>query len=369
MKTCWFALVFATHVALAAEPTLGSNPARFPAGTGVFSEASAFAGNDFVPISKLLKDDWGPNYSPRPGQNLAVLGVRWETGFNVRGYRIGYVYRQEWFGRADKDSLDLAHADRQDRDFDAGRTYKLDYTMKGFAADGIRVGKAFSTPLPRGWVLDWGLAASGLRGNRMRTEFLTGSATGKGGQDVDAEGSWERNDSNTNTVARGFAPAFVEGEARGEGYSGDFGLVLKSPGGLTLEWSVMDAVGRMYWYAIPQITLSGSTTFSGTLPSGRAVRVDLIEDLSAKHSVAFSMPVSGLRLEVADHFFGSYHFPRVGIRTEARPLQLRVDYDIYFHAVGLGLAYRWFQVGFTTDDLHLATAKTVAFDVSLRFQF
>jgi len=368
MKSCWpaFAIALAARGALAADPALSSNPARFAAGTGVFTEAQAFAGNDFVPLSQLLKDDWGAQYGPRPGTNVAVLAARWETGFYFRGFRVAYLYRQDWFGRGHQDSLDLAHADRQDRDFDAGRTYKLDYRMKGFAADGVRVGKAFSHALEGGWGIAWGVAWSGLRGHRLRLEQLDATAVGKGGRNVDAEGSWERDDSNANTVARGFAPAFVEGKAAGDGYSADVGVQLTSPGGIRFEWSAMDAIGRMYWYSIPQITLSGSTTFSGTLPSGRMVRVDLVEDLRPKQSLSVSVPVGRLRMDLADHYVEGFHFPRVGLATARGPLELRADYDVHFAALGVGVAYGWLRIAFMTDALRLDSARTASLDLSLR---
>ncbi|HEY5897432.1 MAG TPA: hypothetical protein VIV54_07705 [Burkholderiales bacterium] len=367
---CSLALALATRGALAADPVGSSNPAHGLPGTTVFAEANAFIGSDFVPATRLFKDDWGRDYAPRQGRNIALVSARAETGASWRGFRASYIYRQEWFAEAHKDSLDAFNADRQDRDFDTGRRYVLDFRLKGFSAEGLRLGKSFSHAVAAGWRLDWGIAGSLLRGSRVRRESVSGTGLATGGRNADATIDWVRDDSNIDTVAKGFAPAFQSGDPRGDGYSADLGLQLTRADGLRFEWMAIDALSRMHWQSIPEMTLSGRTVFAGSLPSGRMIRVDFAETLPIKQSVLASIPFAAGRLELADHYLHGIHFPRLGVASGVpQGIQLRAGYDLRFRAAELGIGYRWLQLGLTTSALPFAKAKTLGVDFAARLAF
>jgi len=345
------------------------NPARAGAARAAYAEGQAFFANDVVPLSQVNKD-WSQGYHPREGKNLALISTRVETGVQWQGFRLGYISRNEWMATANRDSLDIVRADRQNANYDNGRNYSIDYRLRGFAADGARLTKSFSNDLGSGWTLGWGAAASALRGRRVRSEDIAGSATATGGRNFTATVDWTRDYSHTDTVAEGYVAAFRDGSPTGQGYSADLGISLGRQDGLRAEWTATDAFGRMSWRDIPEKTLSGSNLPGAALPGGRKVRVDLTQSLPVKHALSVSIPTSVADVEVADTFFQGMHLPRIGLSKHiGADWTTRLDYDFRFSTVGLGLSYRWLYLNVRSDSLSLDKARAFGFGIGATLEF
>lgn len=357
---------FATN-ASAVDPLAIQSPAQNGTTRAFYAEASAFLGNDVAPIVQVRKD-WADGYSPRTGRNLALISARAETGVQWRGFRFGLVSRQEWFAEAAKDTADIVRAEKLNADYDTGRRYTADYRLRGFTANGFRLGKAFLQNLSAGWTANWGVAASVLRGSKMRREDISGNAIGTGGQSYDATADWRRDYSNMDTTS--FAPAFRDGHPDGHGYAGDLGLRLERDDGLRFEYAVNDLVGRMRWTGIPEMTLSGTNVFAGTLPGGRMIRVDFNERLPRKQTFLASVPLQSARVELSDSTAHGYHFPRLGLRPQWGPeWEALLDYDFRFKSVGVALSYQGFFVNIQSDALNFNKAKAFGLSFGLHHGF
>jgi hypothetical protein len=354
---------------LAVELLSAENPARAGTARAVYAEGQAFFANDIVPLSQANRD-WSWGYHPREGKNLALISTRIETGMQWQGFRLGYISRNEWMATANRDSLDIVRADRQNASYDNGRNYSLDYRLRGFAADGARLTKSFSNDLGSGWTLGWGAAASALRGRRVRSEDITGNATATGGRNFTASVDWTRDYSHTDTAAEGYVAAFRDGNPTGQGYSADLGISLGRQDGWRLEWTATDAVGRMSWRDIPEKTLSGSNLPGAALPGGRKVRVDLTQSLPVKHALSLSIPTSVVDFELADTFFQGVQLPRIGLSKRLNAdWTARLDYDIRFATVGLGLSYRWLYLNVRSDSPNVNKARAFGFGLGARLDF
>lgn len=358
-----------SSAALAAELLSAENPAGAGAVRGVYVEGQAFFANDVVPLSQINKD-WSQGYHPRDGKNVALISTRVETGVQWPGFRLGYINRNEWMATGNRDSLDVVRADRQKADFDNGRNYSLDYRLRGFSADGARLTKSFSNDLGSGWTLGWGAAASALRGSRVRSEDISGSATGTGGRNFTATVDWTRDYSHTDTVAEGYVAAFRDGNPTGQGYSSDLGISLGRQDGLRFEWVATDAFGRMSWRDIPEKTLSGSNLPGAALPGGRKVRVDLTQNLPVKHALSVSIPTSMADVEVADTIVQGIHLPRMGLSKRLNAnWATQIDYDFRFSTVGLGISYRWLHMNVRSDSFSVNKARAFGLGIGARLEF
>lgn len=354
---------------LAEELLSAENPARAGAARSAYAEGQAFFANDIVPLVQVNKD-WSQGFHPREGKNYALISTRMETGVQWQGFRLGYISRNEWMATANRDSLDIVRTDRQKLDYDNGRNYSLDYRLRGFAADGARLTKSFSNDLGSGWTLRWGAAASALRGRRVRSEDIAGSATATGGRDFTATVDWTRDYSHTNTVADGFVAAYVDGSPSGQGYAADLGLTFTRQDGLRFEWVVTDAFGRMNWRDIPEKTLSGTNLPGATLPGGRKWRVDLTQNLPMKHALAVSIPTSMADVELGDTLFQGMHLPRIGLAKRiGADWTMRLDYDFRFSTVGLGVSYRWLYLNVRSDSLSVNKAGAFGLGLGARLDF
>ncbi len=346
-----------------------ASPAHAGAAPGVYIDGQAFFANDIVPLVEINKD-WSRGFHPLEGKNYALISTRVETGMQWQGFRLGYIERNEWLATGNRDSLDIVRTDRQKRDYDPGRNYTLDYRLRGFAADGARLTKAFSNELGSGWTLGWGGAASVLRGRRVRSEDISGSATGTGGRNFTASVDWTRDYSHTDTVADGFVAAYCDGSPLVQGYSADFGITLARQDGLKFQWIASDVIGRMNWRDIPEKTLSGSNLPGAALPGGRKWRVDLTQGLPVKHALSVSGPIRMAELEIGDTFFQGMHLPSIGLAKRiGADWTARLDYDFRFSTVGLGVSYRWLYLNLRSDSLSLNQARAFGFGLGARLEF
>ena len=372
MKTSILPLVLLSFAApaTAGELISAENPARIPSAAGLYFSGQAFFGNDVVPLRQINKD-WRDNYAPAAGKNLALIASRVESGVAWQGFRLGLLSRNEWLAIANRDTLDIIRADRQKAAYDTGRTYDLDYRLKGFAANGLRLSKAIAYPLPHRWQVSWGGAISLLRGQRIRHEDIAGSATAIGGRTYVANFiDWKRDYSHTNTSAEGFVAPYLDGAPSGAGYSIDLGLSLERQDGLRVEWTVSDAISRIHWREIPEKTLVGSSLPTAALPSGRMWRVELNQHIPVKHKLSLTIPTAIGALELADTLVERQHLPEISLSTRmGNDWQARVAYDTHFSTLGLDLSYRWLHLRWRSDALAWNKMRAFGFGIDARWDF
>jgi hypothetical protein len=354
---------------LASDWLSAPNPASVGAARAIYAEGQALVANDIVPLSEINKD-WSRGFHPREGKNIALVSTRLESGLQWQGFRLGYIHRNEWLASANRDTVDGIRADRQEANFDNGRTYSLDYHVRGFTADGVRLSKSFSTEVGSRWKLALGGAISALHGRKVRSEDLTGSATATGGRNFTATVDWTRDYSHTDTAAEGFVAAFRDGNPSGEGYSTDLGMTLTREDGLRFEWIVTDALGRMNWHAIPEQTLSGTNLPGAALPGGHKIRVDLTQRLPVKHELALSVPTGLADVRISDTVIQGIHLPRAGLgRRFNDNLAARLDYDFRFATVGLGVSYRSLYLDLRSDSIHVDKARAFGLGIGMQLAF
>ena len=354
---------------LAEQLLSAENPALAGAARGAYLDGQAFFGSDIVPLVQANKD-WSQGYNPRSGKNYALISTRVETGMQWNGFRLGYIERNEWLASANRDALDIYRTSKQNRNYDNGRNYSLDYHLRGFTADGARLTKSFSNELGSGWSVSWGVAASVLRGRTVRSEDITGSAMATGGRNYTATVDWMRDYSHTDTVAEGFSPAFQAGSPSGQGYAADFGMSFGREDGLHVEWIASDIIGRMNWHDIPEKTLSGSNLPGATLPGGHKWRVDLAQNIPTKQTLFVSIPTRTADIELGDTLVQGLNLPRVGLAKRlGADWTTRLDYDFHFSTVGLGVSYRWLYFNVRSNSLSVNKARAFGLGLGARLEF
>lgn len=369
MKTCAHlfcaALLAGTATARATDLLGLGNPAVLAPDSAVYAFANAFAGSSYAPLQEAASEQWN-NYSPQSGNNLDLVTARVGVGAVWHGYTLGVLQRQEWLGVASKDTLDVYRAQQLGLALPLGANYALRYTVKGFAANGLSAGKAFSLDTAA-YRLQLGASASLLQGTRAKRQSANGSATVQSGQLLAIQGSAANADSELNTVANGFNANMQSGTAAGSGYSVDLGLRWESVGGVQFEWTIADAFSEMAWTGIPEVTLSGSSVFNGQFPGGYKLRVNFQEALPIKNALRLSVPAGPVRLELADTTLDSFHFPSLGFSTRSTAdWELGMDYDLFFKTVGLRLTNRRGTFSLRSDNMNPALARALMFGFELR---
>lgn len=382
MKQPWFGTREACILAVLAWLSKGAysegllainNPAKNAAEAGAYAEMEAFQGNDAVAMRQYV-GQWQGSYAPRDGTNLGVIATRAETGAQWQGWRLGALYRADALAQTNRDTTDLTQQYNTRSGYDVGRTYLLDYQLKGFEVDGARLSKSFKTHLNRQWALNWGTGASLLRGQRVKIESAAGQVITLSAQNFNANVVQSTSDSSTDTSGNGnFNPPFGAHPAlTGQGYALDWGMLLQHADGLRLEAAINDLAGSMSWKNIPQFVANYNTAtktfdadgyvhFNPTATAQSSYH-DINQTLDPKFWLAVAFPWRGVELQAASSYTSGYWFPELGLSYALSPQwQVAGSYDVRFGTVGISVKHPFAHLTLRTSDLNPAQAKAYGF--------
>jgi len=358
------------------------NPAKIDQVTKVYAVVDAFEANDQVAMREYGAS-WQGNYTPRSGTNIGLLAARAEAGVQWNGYRFGALYRAEALVEANRDTADVVQQYSTQSGYNIGRTYALDYRIKGFEANGARVSKSMAFVTGSPWQVQVGAGLSYLRGTRLKIETVTGQIVTLNTKDFGAAAGRNMTDStlNVSDLAQFNAPAGRMAAPSGSGYALDFGVVARHPdSGITLELAVADLLGRIEWTDVPNnvtaynnatkyYDANGYAQFNA-LTTRTSNYQTISQQLDPKIRLAVSYPVGHFQLQGAADYTQGYWFPQLAVTYPFSPRWLlKADVDLRFQTVGLMLQHPWLYVGFRTDALDAGAAKAYGLTAGVHFSF
>jgi len=350
--------------------TLGAGAAQNcrASATGISFNAGAMAYVEPAPV--LSVDDYGGSrYSPSRGNNIGIgIGYGELTG-EVAGFCLGALYRAEYLGEASRDILDALVGNHFRRPFDVGRTYGLSLSDESFQADGLRLRRVVDIKFSDEWSASLGAGVSVLKGLAGRQESVSGSAVATSGSYAVGTATWLKTDTNLNLAD--FNPFVAPGTPSGYGFSTDFEFIARSRAGYSIDFIVMDALGRLYWHDVPEsyrtldnATVSYNADFNrNAFVTGLDSRVTFVQDLPRNYRLAATLPVvSELSAVVADDLIESLHFPSVGARYGARGPFGALDFDIRTRSLSIegGLPFMSAAITSNSFKVHSATVLGIS---------
>lgn len=358
------------------------NPARNGQDKKVYTAVDAFEANDQVTM-RQYGSEWLGNYSPRNGSNIGLLAARAETGVQWKGYRIGTLYRAEALVEANRDTSDLVRQYNSNSDYDVGRTFQLDYQIKGFEADGARLSKSIQFPLSGQWQMNLGLGLSYLRGKRIKLATASGQVLTINAKDFNAGVSLNESDSQVNVrdLAQFNAPFGRMAAPSGEGYALDTGMVLHDlASGASIELAVADLAGHINWKDVPNNATDYGTATKYYDSDGfvhfnpPATRTSSYQNLSQRLEpklwLAANYPAGDFEWQGATSYTQGYWLPQAGVTYRINPRwAMKAEYDFRFNTIGLLLQHPWFYLGLRMDSTNLDTAKAYGLNGGVNVSF
>jgi hypothetical protein len=344
--------------AAAAEGLLAvDNPARNAGAAGGYASLEVFQASDRLSMRGDGKS-WLSDSSPRGGTNRGLLAARVEAGAQRDGYRLGVLYRADAMAQANRDTADLVRQYNYNTGYDPGRTYQVDYRIRGFEADGLRLSKSFQGHSGGTWQLDWGVGASWLHGKRVKVETASGQVRTLSTQNFDANVSLDSMDSKVDTSGGGrFNPPFgAHPSLSGQGAALDLGAVWRRQDGLRLEAAVNDLAGRMVWKNLPDYAANYNTATSyydslgyvhfNPLLAAQSCYRDFTQTLDPKLRLAVGYPLGAFEMRAAGSYTRGSWFPELGLAYHAGSRwSVSADYDLRFKTVMISLRHPLFQLG------------------------
>ena len=254
----FFALAFAVY-----RSTIGTvhasgvlaiaNPADNGQVVQAYATADAFVASDHAKLFDLSASG-SVRYSPRAGVNSSLASSRVETGVQWQGYRIAVISRGDAFLMAGRDTIDLANQYTNALSYDSHRSYAVDYQVRAFEANGLKLSKSMQVSAVGDWTVKTGLGLSYLKGKSLKLDSVNGQAITLNTKDFDAlllqsVGNTSLNTLNLNEFN---APFGRQERFSSDGYAVDAGVIWTHfRNGTQLELAVADLLGEMYWNNVP----------------------------------------------------------------------------------------------------------------------
>lgn len=357
------------------------NPAHGSHSTGLTATFQAFQASDAMPIRSMLTD-WGGDFHP---QAESVAWAIAQTHFAVRkdGWEVATFWRSQALVRASRDTWEVARQHQLRMGFDANRSYTLVYHLSGFESDGVRLGWQAAPRTLWGGSWRWATGVSLLRGRRMKIESAQGRALTLAANDLDLQVSHEIAGTEFDTSDPSQFNPFVSapGGVSGQGHALDFGVVWKGENGVTVGTAINDAFGEIQWRNVPSriaATASAAKSYDASgfvtfLPAATAFSQygTVRQSLPLRWTVTAEYPCSPMiSLAGAWSQVDQVAMPSVGLRKPfAGEGTARLDYDLRFHTLTLGLAWKGWQFGVRTEKTELANASGYGLNLSYTTDF
>jgi hypothetical protein len=317
----------------------------------------------------------GSQYAPATGGNVGV-GVGFaELSAGIKGFCIGVLYRAELEGSASRDVLDILHADRHGKPFDAGRTYWAQYDTSLLKAHGLRVRRAFDFRA-RSFRMTVGLGASLLQATQGRQESLNGTLTAATTDYATGTATWLRAASDLDPAE--FNPFVGAGDPRGWGFSTDLHLKALIRERTEVDLVVMDLVGQIYWHDLRRsLRRLDNATIRYDENANRKAFVNGVDSriadrqrIPTKYHLAIAQPFgSRLKVLLADDSVGGIHFVSLGVRLGSAERSASATFDLRTHAVGLSARWAPVAVSLTTNRWRLNEASALGASVEIAAQW
>lgn len=362
------------------------NPAEKARDASMAFTADAFVANDHVPLRDFDQDPWPSDYRVRSGRNASLLSTRLALGASYRGINIDYLRRSDWLLQASGDTAHAYFISQTDQLITSGRNLEIDYRLRGFEADGFRIGVTAQLPLESSHSRTWlGMSANFLRGLRLRSEETHATYTSNGSA-ASLNGQREIWYSELKPAGNsGSISAFLPFEeesvpAHGAGRSFDVGVLHETNSGWRISISANDLAGKLKWSNLPHvqqnIAVNNATTSSFT-STGTPVLSGFNDyrDYTLRLPVKYKFVVSGKISDTTAGFgevtrIAGIDFPRFGLEWRLDANQVAsVDMDTRWHTVGVSGRWQHFQLGLRTDSLKLSTARALGVGGSFIYPF
>jgi hypothetical protein len=364
-------LALASTATPALDLTLGAGPAQNCPASGNAISFNAAAISYVEPGPVLSVEDYGGgHFAPSRGNNIGIGIAFAELTGEVAGFCIGALYRDDYRAAASRDLLDVLVNNHFGNTFTPGRTYRLSLVDDFFKATGLRLRRTTDFQFTDQWSAKLGVAASVLKGLAGQQESASGSVTATSPNYAVGAGVWTKADADLNLAH--FNPFVAPGTPVGYGFSTDFEFLVQSKGGSSIDFTVIDALGRLYWRDVPQTfrslnnaVLSYNADFNrNAFVVGYDSRVSFVQDLSAKYRLAYTVPVvSQLSAVVADDRIESYNFPSLGARYGSLQRFGEIDYDFRTKSVSIGVASPTLRAMLTSNSPRLGSASVLGLSI------
>jgi hypothetical protein len=331
-----------------------------------------FMANDPVSIDEILHD-FGGEYTPESGANIALLDSRFDIGFVHDSYYLGYFYQYNLFIDTNKDFTDLFYAVKNKNDLDSDKSYALDLDILGIRQSGLLFSKSTKLYEDDEYVFSLGSGGYVAYGSDMQDGYMTGTAGARSEKDYDLDVD------SSYYFTQNYLYDLKVKSVHGVGYGFHVGMSVEDKKHqIKLRFLANDLVSKMHWKDLPYSKISlktsnksydenGYVKYAPTI-SGLEKYVDYTQTLEAKYNLQASAKLKNIELFVGvDLAYGSF-FPYIKANKKLNNTDtIEAMYESRFGSFGVGYRYKNFKLSIMADDF--SNNSSFGVNSSLSFKF
>jgi hypothetical protein len=239
--------------------------------------------------------------------------------------------------------------------------------------EGVRLGKAFSLPIPEssGWSCTLGVSFSPLHGISIRKDGVSASLYNSAQNTYLIDG--QRSQANSTVNASDYNAFLPNTTPSANGYTSDFGLSLQRGSGVRL-YAISDLASDLRWHGVPSrnYSVQGYTGMPGTpLPSGFATTAPFSTELTRKTTVGMSYPIESFVIEGAVTRVEGMNDTVLAVRHEmAWGWSAQVSLHPYWRALGLEASHpNYGKLRVIMDSANVRQARALGLKFETGFSF
>lgn len=332
------------------------DPTQVRAPSKIESEVKIFLANDPLSLREILSD-WHGNYTPKSGQNIALLDGRIDLGRGfAEHYYLGYFYQVALFVEADKSFTDIVYTVKNKNDLEAGKTYVLDLDTEGIMQSGVLFSGNKKFYEDEAHAISFGGAVYLAYGMDMQEGTIWGDASAVSTKDYELEAD------SSYYYTHNYLYDLNVKNAYGFGYGSHVGVNYESKKhDIKIRFLVNDFLSKMYWQDLPfsEVAIqtknksydeNGYVKYTPTF-SGLEQYRDYTQTIDPRYKLEVNVKINDTTFSGGVDRVYEENFPYLKmLHTVDDFHSVEVMHESRFGSFGVGYGYKYFKVAIIADE-------------------
>jgi len=316
--------------------------------------------NDALALKNIAQYKWDEGYSPREGNNIAIINHRVDMGLTIDSWYLGYALRYDMFVKTDKSTTDILQLTNTKQTLPLGRYYDIYLEAHGIASHNLILSKTFYI----GNNLKFFVGGALIHAFGVQEGFVDAYANITSDKAYDFEGFsqyyYDTNNLYTLDVT----------QPKGYGYSLNFGLNY-THNKHSFTFLAQDFASRIYWQNIPysevliisdkkEYDKNGYIKYKPSI-SGYELYKDYTQELETKYLLEYQYQYQdNLDAKLALGYQNNYLLPFVALRYHHNEhINYSLGYEGRFGQISLAMEFYDFKASIASNHISHPTALSL----------
>lgn len=335
-------------------------------------QMKSFIANDPVSLNAFF-NDWERDYTPKEGENLALLDTRADIGGTFDTIYIGYFHQYNIIVKAKKGFTDFYYAVKNKISLEVGNNYDLTSEIEGVGQHGLLLAKNYQLYSNDDARILLGAGIYASHGYMGQDGSLQGAAaaTASNDYDIHAKASYY--------YSENYLYDLSVNNPNGFGYGMHFGLAYQNDlHGVGVMFLANDVAAAMHWNDMPYSYVvletenksydeDGYVNYAPSI-SGLEKYKDTTQTIRPRYKVETSLALENGSIHVGMDRTYQINFPYIGVSYFLNDADiLTLTHESRFGSFGIGYENNYFGLSLSLDSLDEPSAVGLVCQYNYRY--